>query len=58
MSKRILITGGAGCLGSNLIEHLYSSGHVICAIDNFATGKKEAIPEQDRLQGHRGISGR
>ena len=37
-------------MGSNLIEHLYSSGHVICAIDNFATGKKEVIPEQDRLK--------
>ncbi len=39
--KRILITGGAGCLGSNLIEHWLPAGHQIHVIDNFATGKRE-----------------
>ncbi|MEP6957091.1 MAG: NAD-dependent epimerase/dehydratase family protein [Nitrospirota bacterium] len=42
---RILITGGAGCLGSNLIEHWLPQGHEILAIDNFATGKREVVPE-------------
>jgi UDP-glucose 4-epimerase len=41
---RILITGGAGCLGSNLIEHWLPRGHEILAIDNFATGKREVVP--------------
>ncbi|MEW6769044.1 MAG: NAD-dependent epimerase/dehydratase family protein [Pseudomonadota bacterium] len=41
---RILITGGAGCLGSNLIEHWLPKGHEILAIDNFATGKREVVP--------------
>jgi len=41
---RILITGGAGCLGSNLIEHWLPQGHEIMAIDNFATGKREVLP--------------
>lgn len=41
---RILITGGAGCLGSNLIEHWLPRGHVLHVIDNFATGKKQVVP--------------
>jgi nucleoside-diphosphate-sugar epimerase len=41
---RILITGGAGCLGSNLIEHWLPKGHEIRVIDNFATGKREVVP--------------
>lgn len=50
MSKKILISGGAGCLGSNLIEHLFPKGYEICVIDNFATGKREVVPQQERLQ--------
>ena len=42
---RILITGGAGCLGSNLIEHWVPNGHEILVIDNFATGKHEVVPD-------------
>ena len=41
---RILITGGAGCLGSNLIEHWLPMGHEIFIIDNFSTGKREVVP--------------
>jgi nucleoside-diphosphate-sugar epimerase len=40
---KILITGGAGCLGSNLIEHWLPQGHEIFIIDNFATGKREVV---------------
>jgi len=47
---RILITGGAGCLGSNLIEHWLPHGHDILVIDNFATGRREVVPPGvDRL---------
>lgn len=46
---RILITGGAGCLGSNLIEHWLPRGHQIFVIDNFATGKREVVPAVDGL---------
>ena len=46
---RILITGGAGCLGSNLIEHWLPKGHTIFVIDNFATGKREVVPEVEGL---------
>lgn len=46
---RILITGGAGCLGSNLIEHWLPQGHEILVIDNFTTGKREVVPNLPRL---------
>lgn len=46
---RILITGGAGCLGSNLIEHWLPKGHEILVIDNFATGKREVVPSVNGL---------
>ena len=41
---RLLITGGAGCLGSNIIERYLPAGHEICVIDNYATGKRETLP--------------
>ena len=47
---RILVTGGAGCLGSNLIEHWLPGGHELLAVDNFATGKREVLPEIQGLQ--------
>ena len=47
---RILITGGAGCLGSNLVEHLLPLGHQILVIDNFATGRREVLPKMAGLQ--------
>ena len=46
---RILITGGAGCLGSNLIERLLPGGNEILVIDNFATGCREVVPPVDGL---------
>jgi UDP-glucose 4-epimerase len=42
---RILMTGGAGCLGSNLLERYLPQGHDIMVIDNFATGRREVVPD-------------
>lgn len=42
-SKRILITGGAGFLGSHLCERLLEQEHDIICLDNFFTGSKENI---------------
>jgi UDP-glucose 4-epimerase len=41
---RVLITGGAGCLGANLVERLVPAGHELLVIDNFATGHRAALP--------------
>src|SRR6476620_8197162 len=47
---RVLITGGAGCLGSNLVEHWLPEGHDVLVIDNFATGKAGALPPGAKVQ--------
>jgi UDP-glucuronate decarboxylase len=43
MQKTILITGGAGFIGSNLSTHLIKEGHKVICVDSFFSGKKENI---------------
>lgn len=43
MSKRILVTGGSGFLGSHLCERLLALGHEVLCADNFYTGRKENV---------------
>ena len=43
LRKRILVTGGAGFLGSHLCERLLADGHDVLCLDNFFTGTKENI---------------
>lgn len=43
MKKRILVTGGAGFLGSHLCERLLSEGNEVICIDNLFTGSKDNI---------------
>ena len=45
----ILVTGGAGFIGSNLCEHLLEEGHTVRCLDNFATGHIENILDEDIL---------
>ncbi|MES9886960.1 MAG: NAD-dependent epimerase/dehydratase family protein [Candidatus Sedimenticola sp. 6PFRAG1] len=42
---KILITGGAGSLGSNIVEHYLPQGHEILVIDNFTTSSRAVFPE-------------
>src|SRR3989344_5667508 len=41
--KRVLVTGGAGFLGSHLCERLIADGHDVLCVDNFFTGAKDNI---------------
>jgi UDP-glucuronate decarboxylase len=43
MSKRILITGGAGFIGSHLCRKLLDGGNEVLCVDNFFTGNKDNI---------------
>jgi UDP-glucose 4-epimerase len=44
-AMRIFITGGAGCLGSNLAERYLERGDEVLVLDNFATGHRGSLPE-------------
>ncbi len=41
--KRVLVTGGAGFIGSNLVESFLLSGNSVVCLDNFSTGKRENL---------------
>ena len=43
LRKRILVTGGAGFLGSHLCERLLAAGHDVLCVDNYFTGTKDNI---------------
>lgn len=43
MKKRILVTGGAGFLGSHLCERLVAEGHDVICLDNYFTGRKSNV---------------
>jgi UDP-glucuronate decarboxylase len=45
LRKRILVTGGAGFLGSHLCKKLLNDGHEVICLDNFFTGSKKNILE-------------
>ncbi len=52
--KRVLVTGGAGFIGSHLVDALMDGGHSVTVVDNLSTGKIENI---QRLLPQRGFEG-
>ena len=48
---RVLVTGGAGFLGSHLCDRLMADGHEVVCVDNFITGKPENIRHLQDRQG-------
>lgn len=56
-SSKVLITGGAGFIGSNLVEALLNQGNQVVCLDNFSTGKRENIRPYADHPGFRLIEG-
>ncbi|OUM83503.1 NAD-dependent epimerase/dehydratase family protein [Caldibacillus debilis] len=57
MAKKILITGGAGFIGSHLTEHLLKQGHAVDVVDDLSNGKPDFLNEvrdHPRFQFYRG----
>jgi UDP-glucose 4-epimerase len=54
---RILVTGGAGFIGSHLCERLISDGHTVTAIDNFSTGRASNLSNLNGANGFTLIEG-
>jgi UDP-glucose 4-epimerase len=46
---KVLITGGGGFVGSNLADRLLDEGHEVLVIDNYSTGRRDNLREQDGL---------
>ncbi len=42
-NKKVLVTGGAGFIGSNLVESLLNEGNYVVCLDNFSNGKRENL---------------
>jgi UDP-glucose 4-epimerase len=48
MKQRCLVTGGAGFIGSHLVDRLLADGHQITVLDNFITGREENLAAASR----------
>jgi UDP-glucose 4-epimerase len=46
---RVLLTGGAGFIGSYIAEHLLQSGHEVAVVDDLSTGRRENVPRGARI---------
>jgi UDP-glucose 4-epimerase len=46
---RILVTGGAGFIGSHVVEGLQSSGHEVAVLDDLSAGRRENVPAAAKL---------
>ena len=47
---RVMVTGGAGFIGSHSVEALLAAGAEVVVLDNFSSGKRDNLPEHARLR--------
>lgn len=48
--SRVLVTGGAGFIGSHLVEHLLDQGHSILVVDDLSTGLQHQVPDHPDVE--------
>ena len=48
--KKILVTGGAGFVGSNIVTKLLDGGAQVCVLDNLYTGFEKFLPTNENLK--------
>ena len=46
-SKKVIVTGGAGFIGSHLVDQLLEEGHTVKVLDNFSNGRKENLSQHE-----------
>ena len=55
--SRFFVTGGAGFIGSNLVDRLLADGHAVTAYDNLSTGQMEFLDTAKKQKGFRLVEG-
>ena len=49
-NKRVLVTGGAGCIGSEVVSQLLEKKSLVTVLDNFSSGKRQYLPKSKQLK--------
>ena len=57
MALKIVVTGGAGFIGSHLTDHLLSLGHQVTVLDNLVNGKKENLNDASTFEPFKFVEG-
>jgi len=53
MGRRVLITGGAGFIGSHVAQAFVAAGDDVTVLDNLSTGKRDMDSEKSRMEEYR-----
>jgi len=49
VNLKVLVTGGAGFIGSNVADGLLEKGYEVIIVDDLSNGKKENVPEEAKF---------